>query len=160
MKQIKKRKKDKLIEREMKNPDLKRVCLEVLNQDNTEWIRKKRKIEIERKKQEEKEEEEMIRIQRINTAERKRKELLRGMRKKGILKPTKKDLEDIERRKEYWRRFREPRPEYKIEEDEKEDEAGDVIDDIAGCNDNATASLPSERKDMEYPGTKWPKLKR
>ena len=87
----------------MKNPSLKRVCLDILNENNTEWIRKKRKIEIEKKKQEEVEEREMQRTQRLNLAEKKRKEFFRSMRRRSTLKLTKKDLDDIERRKEYWR---------------------------------------------------------
>ena len=38
MRAIKKRKKEKNIEEEMRNPTLRRVCLEILNEDNREWL--------------------------------------------------------------------------------------------------------------------------
>merc|ERR1711915_880533 len=37
MRQIRKRKKDKRIEDEMKNPSIERVCIEILNDDNRQW---------------------------------------------------------------------------------------------------------------------------
>jgi len=41
MRLIRKRKKDRIIEEEMKNLSMKRVCLEVLKEDNREWKKSK-----------------------------------------------------------------------------------------------------------------------
>ena len=46
LRKLKKRKKDKKIEEEMNNPSLRRVCLEILNEDDRAWKAKKRKIEV------------------------------------------------------------------------------------------------------------------
>ena len=47
MRLIRKRKKDRIIEEEMKNLSMKRVCLEVLKEDNREWTKKKKQAGAE-----------------------------------------------------------------------------------------------------------------
>ena len=44
------------------NLSLRRVCLEILNEDNREWVTKKRRIEVERKAVEEDEESQRKRM--------------------------------------------------------------------------------------------------
>ena len=56
---------------------------------------------------EERDEKELERIRRINLAEKIRKELLINLRKKRIMKPTTTELENIEKRKLYWKKYRE-----------------------------------------------------
>ena len=69
------------------------------------------------------------------------------MRKRGILKPTKKEIEEIGMRKNHWRRLREQKPIIDVEE---ESEAGDVNIDVIGCMKNTTASeFPQRRRDRE-----------
>ena len=79
------------------------------------------------------EELEIIEVEKIKLtiAEKKRKDLLKKMRKKGILKPMKHELEMIERRKEYWRRFREKQDDFEV--DEEDNGAGEIKNDHAGC---------------------------
>ena len=84
----------------------------------------------ERKKEEELETIEVEKIKRLTIAEKKRKDLLKKMRKKGILKPMKHELEMIERRKEYWRRFREKQDDFEV--DEEDNGAGEIKNDHAG----------------------------
>ena len=120
MRIIKKRKKDKQIMEEMSNPSLKRVCIEILNQENREWTKKKRKIDKENRiLEEERGEKEMEKIRRLERARQERKNLLGKLRKKGALKPTKRDLEWIETRKSLWRQYREEDREKEKEEDEE-----------------------------------------
>ena len=65
VRKLKKRKKDDKIEKEMRNPSLHRVCLEILNQDDREWQRKKRRIEERKKEIEEDEELHLEKIRRL-----------------------------------------------------------------------------------------------
>ena len=85
-----KRKKDERIEEEMSNPSLRRVCLEILNEDNRAWNAKKRRIEVEKKAIDEEEESQRKRMLRLAEAEKKKRELLNTLRFKGKLKPTEK----------------------------------------------------------------------
>ena len=73
---------------------------------------KKRRIEEENKKAE----AEVEKFRRLNVAEKKRKELLRTLRKKGVMKPTKTESELIEKGKIYWRKFRDNRDEFNVDE--------------------------------------------
>ena len=148
----------------MRNPSLGQVCLEILNKDGRPWTRKKRKIEEDNKKKEAAEEKELERFRRLNAAEKQRKELLKTLRKKGVMKPTKTELEAIEKRKIYWRRFREKEEEFEVDKDISE--AGIVKNDYSGCTATASEDPLEERekeekekervitrKDVEYPKT-------
>ena len=152
-----------MIEKEMSNPTLERVCLEILNEDDRVWQAKKRRIEAQKKKIEEDEESQRKKIIRQTTAERKKKELLKTLRIKGKMKLTEKEKRKIEQRKIYWRNFRDPVEEYDV--DESTVEAGNINNDDAGCDAAASTEfyreeekkkreievLGKERKDLEYP---------
>ena len=85
-------------------------------------------------------------MKRLALADKKRKELLQKMRKRGVIKLTKKELEDIERRKQYWRRFPEQKETFTV--DEEESEAGEIANDPTGC-ETATASEILELRKIE-----------
>ena len=109
IKMIRKRKKDRLIQEEMSNPSLRRVCLEILNEDNRAWEVKKRKIEKEKQKREEEGSKEMERIKRVTKAEEMKKEFDKKRGREGELKFTEKEKREIERRKSFWRNYQEKR---------------------------------------------------
>ena len=139
MRQIRKRKKVKRIEDEMKNPSIERVCIEILNEDNRQWMIKRRKLNEKIQEIEENEEKQLEKKKRLAIAEKKKKELIKDMRKKGKIKLTQKERERLEQRKKYWRNFREKEEEYVV--DENNMEAGDDENSIAGCEITTTASI-------------------
>ena len=143
VRKLKKRKKDDKIEKEMRNPSLHRVCLEILNQDDREWQRKKRRIEERKKEIEEDEELHLEKIRRLRKAELKKKELLKELRKKGKVKLTEKERERIEQRKKYWRNFRERNEDFNVDENQ---EAGDTKIGDAGCIAAASEDIEEKKK--------------
>jgi len=65
-------------------------------------------------------------------------------------------MAQIEKRKQYWRQFREPEEEFKVDDERGEVGAGEDI--LTGCEITAAPkNLQEERKDLEYPGAKCPK---
>ena len=97
---------------------------------------------------EERDEKELERIRRINLAEKIRKELLINLRKKRIMKPTKTELENIEKRKLYWKKYRESKEDFNV--DGTIFEAGNITIDNTGCRNTTTASeSPQEERDKE-----------
>ena len=149
LRKLKKRKKDERIEEEMSNPSLRRVCLEILNEDNRAWNAKKRRIEVEKKAIDEEEESQRKRMLRLAEAEKKKRELLKSLRFKGNLKPTEKERRAIEQRKRYWRSFREPKEDFSV--DETTLEAGNINSDDAGC-DAAASNFYTEKEMKKKPG--------
>ena len=115
--------------------------------------------EEERKKIEDIDAKEEEKRKRLALAENKRKNLLKSMKRRGSLKPTEKEKRDIERRKQYWRRFREKEEEFSLDANEKEEDtrAGDIKDGNTGLEYQAAPEFPKNlgiRKDEEYPETK------
>ena len=67
-----------------------------------------------------------------------------------------KEMAQIEKRKQYWRQFREPEEEFEVDVEREEVGAGE--DTLTGCEITAAPkSLQEERKDLEYQGAKCPK---
>ena len=87
--------------------------------------RKKRRLEIqkERKKEEERGEIELEKLRKLEGVHQKRKNLLCNLRKKGHLKPSKRDIEWVEERKKMWRNHR-------GDDKEKKEEENDDLNDL------------------------------
>ena len=87
-------------------PSLKRICVEIQNENGTKW-RERRKQQLEEKKEnEEKEEKDLQREMRKRKGEQKKRELILSLKSKGV-KKRENDEKWIKRKKESWRNYRE-----------------------------------------------------
>ena len=90
-----------------------------MNQNDDERKRKRVRLEAERKEEEERGMREFEKIKRLEGARQQRKKLLGNLRKKGLLKPSKRDFEWIEERKKAWKLYRQIDDKIDDENDDK-----------------------------------------
>ena len=104
------RKLEKLKEKEDSQPTLKKlkkICIEIGNENIEKWQKRRKEQEKERKEQEAKEEKEIMKYNRVKEGERKKKDLISNLKKRGKLKLERKSEDWIKERKSFWRNFRE-----------------------------------------------------
>ena len=111
---------EKIKEKEESQPllkKLKRICVEITNENVINWHERRKKQEELKRIKEKEEDKEIKRIERVRKGEIKKKELVTKLRSQRMLKPEKKDEKWIENRKSAWRRYRESRIQDSIIED-------------------------------------------
>ena len=110
---------EKLKNKKRKNPTLEEICKEMKEVNRHDW-NWRRMQEIKRKKLEDLEDEkETEKMKRLRKCEKQRTELLSRLRKNGTIELEGRDRNWIEKKKEYWRKYRCA--------DEREDEKEDVL---------------------------------
>ena len=146
IKGMRKKKRDKKIEDEMSQPSLKRVCIEISNENILNWKERKKK-EVEKKEKEEKEiTEDWERENRKRRGEKEKEALLKKLRVEGkIEKKIDRGRRKIvaEEKKKLWKMFRE-----EVKEDTKD------IDNEAVEKEVTLISEIEERKYGEKETTK------
>ena len=107
IKLIRRKKRDMKIEKEMNQPSLKRVCLEIQNENILNW-KERRKRELERKEEEEKiDDEKVTKEKRKRLGEKKKRDLLMKLEEEGKIQKRGKSKKWIEEKKSLWRKIRE-----------------------------------------------------
>jgi len=99
------KRREDMINREMKNIDMKRAILEIQNDNILAWKENREKESIEREKLEKVETEKLEREQRLNVAEGKRREFIRSLKLTGKMNKEKKTVKWIEEKKSLWREY-------------------------------------------------------
>ena len=106
IKKLRVQKRTNKINEEMKNMDMGKAILEVQNENIIKWRERKEKQVKEREKLDKEEETLKAKLERCRKGEEKRKELLKDLTHRGILKKQGKSEEWRKQRTEDWRKYR------------------------------------------------------